>query len=177
MNKNFFNIQTTAKHWFTTIILLLSPIFVMGQENGEKAVEELVNHGFENVRWTDTKEERIYTIENNVYKANGVGIAKAIETIQKSGLPTNKRCKVIVTNLDIPEIALTYHPSSCDSISDNGLRNWQTSYEIGNSWKEVKKEKIKNSFDLIDEIAEYSISGTFLHCLFINITRFLFKID
>ena len=145
MKLKFFSKQAFKRRMFLMVIAILPWMTVIGQIGGECTAEELVQLGFENVRWAENDAERIYTIENNVYKANGVGIAKAIETIQKTGLPTNKRCKVIVTNLDIPEIALTYHPSSCDSISDNGLRNWQTSYEIGNSWEEVKKEKTRNS--------------------------------
>lgn len=116
-----------------------------GQTGGEKATEELVNMGFENVRWTENDDERIYTIENNVFKANGVGIAKAIEIIQRQGLPANKRCKVIVTHLEVPEISLTYHSSGNDTIATGENADWETSYEIGDSWKEVKREKKKNS--------------------------------
>lgn len=143
MRVKFFDNQAFSR-WMTLTILTILPWFtVWGQSGGESTTEELIRLGFENVRWTENNDERIYTIENNVYKANGVGIAKAIETIQKTGLPIGKRCKVIVTNFNIPEIALTYQPSICDSISDNGLKNWQTSYELGNSWREVKGEKKK----------------------------------
>ena len=117
---------------------------VFAQTGGEATTEELVNMGFENVRWTENDEERIYTIENNVYKANGAGIAKAIEVIQKKGLPTNKQCKVIVTNLDVPELSLTYQPSTTAREGEVSLEDWQTSYEIS-GWEEVKKEKLKNS--------------------------------
>jgi hypothetical protein len=138
-----------------TILAILPWFTVWGQSGGESTTEELIRLGFENVRWTENNDERIYTIENNVYKANGVGIAKAIETIQKTGLPIGKRCKVIVTNFNIPEIDLTYQPSICDSISDNGLKNWQTSYELGNSWREVKGEKKKNSSQYKVDIVVY----------------------
>ena len=132
--------------WITLTILTILPwLTIWGQSGGECTTEELIRLGFENVRWTENDNERIYTIENNVYKASGVGIAKAIETIQNTGLPVGKRCKVIVTNFEIPEIALTYQPSVCDSIADNGLKNWQTSYELGDSWQKVKREKKKNS--------------------------------
>ena len=145
MRVKFFMNQA-FKRWIYFITITMLPwLSVWGQSGGENTTEELISLGFENVRWTENDEERIYTIENNVYKANGIGIAKAIETIQKTGLPTGKRCKVIVTNFDIPEIALTYYPNSCDSVPENGIRNWQTSYELGNSWNEVKKEEVKNS--------------------------------
>jgi hypothetical protein len=112
---------------------------------GNETIEELIGMGFENVRCAENENERIYTIENNVYKAQGVGIAKAIEIIQRQGLPSGKRCKVIVTHLEVPEMSLTYHPSnSNDSLSTNGNIGWETSYDV-DGWKEVRKEKAKNS--------------------------------
>ena len=80
-----------------------------------------------------------------MYKAEGVGISKAIDIIQKHGLPTDKRCKVIVTHLEVPELSLTYHPNRYDSTETDDKAGWQTSYEIGQSWDSIKKEKAKNS--------------------------------
>ena len=143
----FYGTTLTNRYWLilmTFILSLASTSQAMGQIGGEATTEELVNLGFENVRWTENDHERIYTIENNVYKANGVGIAKAIEIIQKAGLPTDKKCKVIVTNLDVPELSLTYQPTGKDSMVVTGKEGWQTSYDI-EGWNEVKKEKLKNS--------------------------------
>ena len=116
-----------------------------GQSGTNKAVEELTNHGFENVRWIEDEKECIYTIENNVYKAQGVGIAQALDIIQKYGLSTEKRCKVIVTHLEVPELSLTYHPNQCDTTNVADKRQWETSYEVGDSWSSIKKEKAINS--------------------------------
>ena len=127
---------------------------VFGQVGGEATTEELVNMGFENVRWTENENERIYTIENNVYKANGVGIAKAIEVIQNQGLPENKPCKVIVTNLNVPELSLTYLPTANVKAEENNLSGWQTSYDI-EGWNEIKKEKVKNSSRFKVDIVVY----------------------
>lgn len=123
----------------------MKPSIAWGQTGGEATAEELASMGFENVRWTETETERIYTIENTAYKIQPVGISKAIEIIQRTGLPKGKRCKVIVTRLDVPELSLT-----CESLSGNdticlGKGQWNASYEIGNSWKEVKEEKKRNS--------------------------------
>ena len=147
MRNKFFCLKPSIWLRLTLMLILLnlaSMNNVFAQTGGEATTEELVNMGFENVRWTENDEERIYTIENNVYKANGVGIAKAIEVIQKKGLPTNKQCKVIVTNLDVPELSLTYQPSTTAREGEVSLEDWQTSYEIS-GWEEVKKEKLKNS--------------------------------
>ena len=147
MSKTFFGLKSLHANWFTVILLalILKPVSAFGQaSNGEQTSEMLVDSGFENVRWTENEYERIYTIENNVYKAQGVGIAKAIDIIQKNGLPENKKCKVIVTHLDVPELSLTYEPKeTTDTITER--RNWSTSYDLGNSWKTVKDQKKKNS--------------------------------
>ena len=137
------------------IVMALAPTTeVFGQVGGEATTEELVNMGFENVRWTENENERIYTIENNVYKANGVGIAKAIEVIQNQGLPENKPCKVIVTNLNVPELSLTYLPTANVKAEENNLSGWQTSYDI-EGWNEIKKEKVKNSSRFKVDIVVY----------------------
>lgn len=143
MKQTFFNSWIAYYRWIGLMLAMLSSIAGWGQEK-RNAVEELVEHGFENVRWTENEDECIYTIENYVYKAEGVGISKAIDIIQKHGLPTDKRCKVIVTHLEVPELSLTYHPNRNDSTETDDKAGWQTSYEIGQSWDSIKKEKAKN---------------------------------
>ncbi len=150
MRSDFFKFILTYRNWFFAIVSILSlctpqTMRAQEQQTDNVTVEELVSMGFENVRCTENANERIYTIENNVYKAQGVGIAKAIEIIQRHGLPTGKRCKVIVTHLDMPELSLTYQPSNnTGSLSTKGNTHWNTSYDV-DGWEEVKKEKAKNS--------------------------------
>ena len=147
MKKEFYCVKPTNWHWIiliTIILSLTSTVQALGQTGGEATTNELVNLGFENVRWTENDNERIYTIENNVYKANGVGIAKAIEIIQKMGIPTDKRCKVIVTNLDVPELSLTYQPTGKELTEEGVSEGWQTSYDI-EGWNKIKRKKGKNS--------------------------------
>ncbi len=112
--------------------------------------EQLIQMGFENVRCTENEKERIYTVENAAFKADGVGIKHAVDIIRQNGLPTDKPCKIIVTKLDIPQLTLTYANLSNDSIpADNA--GWNVSYEIDESWNEVKKLKKRNSsFGKID---------------------------
>jgi len=145
MRKTFFNFRSSCRFWMHLMLVMFSSATVWGQEGGQKATEELVNLGFENVRWKDTDTERIYTIENDVYKTQGVGIAKAIDVIQAYGLPTDKPCKVIVTHLEVPEISLTYHPVGNDTTVVGNRSGWQTSYELGESWENIKEEKAENS--------------------------------
>ena len=150
MRSKFLNFTWVFRIWFYTIATILSfcfPQSMRGQEvqTGNETIEELISMGFENVRCTENENERIYTIENNVYKAQGFGLAKAIEIIQRQGLPSGKQCKVIVTHLEVPEMSLTYRPSTNnESLSTSGNTGWETSYDI-DGWEEVRKEKAKNS--------------------------------
>lgn len=131
--------------WLCMLLAAIYSQVAWGQTGGETTTEELVQMGFENVRWTETETERIYTVENSAYKLNGVGVAKAIETIQKNGLPEGKTCRLIVTKLNIPQISLTCTvPEAEDSVQVSN-EDWRVSYDLDDSWKEVKKEKKKNS--------------------------------
>ena len=147
MKVTFFNKKSTYRKWFCTMFFILSATIVWGQSSGDAATDELVKMGFEDVRWTETENERIYTVENVAYRLNGVGITKALEVIQKHGLPEGKTCRIIVTKLNIPQISLTSTPKAiqADSTQVTSREDWNVSYELGNSWKEVKKEKKKNS--------------------------------
>ena len=142
MKLKFFENQAFSRWICLMVIAILPWSTIWGQSEGENTVEELVRLGFENVRWAENESERIYTIENSTYKIQEVGIAKAVQTIQELGLPDNKRCKIIVTRQEIPEMSLTYEPLSKDTAD---LAKWQTSYDLADSWKEVKKEKRRNS--------------------------------
>lgn len=147
MKVTFFNKKSTYMKWFCTMFCILSATIVWGQSSGDAATDELVKMGFEDVRWTETENERIYTVENVAYRLNGVGITKALEVIQKHGLPEGKTCRLIVTKLNIPQISLTSTPKAiqADSTQVTSREDWNVSYELGDSWKEVKKEKKKNS--------------------------------
>ena len=118
------------------------PLKSFSQSTGELTTDSLVKMGFENVRWTDTPEERVYVVENSAYKIQALGIRKAVDIIQSMGLPKDKSCKLIVTNYNIPQVSLTYQPLAGDTTVVNG-EDWKVSYDIGDSWDKVKKEKKK----------------------------------
>ncbi len=113
-------------------------------QTGEDVVDALVKMGFENVGWTENDNERVYVLQNCTYSLQGVGIGKAIDVIQKEGLPENKTCRVVVLDNNIPQISLCYHPVEGDTLSRVERSDWETSYELGDSWKEVRKIKLKN---------------------------------
>lgn len=146
MKKTFFNRESTYR-WFCTILFVLSATIVWGQTSGDITTDKLAEMGFEDVRWTETENERIYTVENVAYRLNGVGIARALEAIQENGLPDGKTCRLIVTKLNIPQISLTSTPKpvGADSVQVINREDWNVSYDLGDSWKKVKKERKKNS--------------------------------
>ena len=171
-----FKLTTTLCRLISLMITILSSIVMWGQSETYKAVVELVEHGFENVRWSENENERIYTIENNVYKTQGVGIAQALDIIQRHGLPTNKPCKVIVTHLEIPELSLTYHPYESDTTEVKDKRRWITSYEVGDSWNSIKKEKAKNSSRFKVDILMYP-QLSFKNLIITQIYQVLFTLN
>ena len=131
-------------YYMGMLLLVAIPFKGFGQSTGELTTDSLVKMGFENVRWTDTPKERVYVIENNVYRLQGVGIAKAVDVIQKTGLAKDKPCRLIVTSYNVPQVSLTYQPVLGDT-NRISREDWQVHYDIGDSWNEVKKQKKKNS--------------------------------
>ena len=79
-------------------------------QTGESTVDALVEMGFENVGWTEDGNERVYVLQNSAYRLQGVGIGKAVDVIQKMGLPEEKSCRIIVLDNNVPQISLYYHP-------------------------------------------------------------------
>jgi hypothetical protein len=114
-------------------------------QTAERTVDALVVMGFENVGWTESADERVYLLQNSAYRLNGVGIRHAISVIQSSGLPAGKPCRVIVLDNNIPQISLYYQPSVADSTSAPDFREWDVSYNLGETWKDVPKRSVKNS--------------------------------
>ena len=103
MRKNI-TIGTTLRR-ISLILFCLLPLKGICQ-TGEATVDALVKMGFENVGWTEDTEERVFVIQNSAYRLEGVGIGKAVDLIQKMGLPENKPCRLIVLDNNIPHLHL-----------------------------------------------------------------------
>lgn len=114
-------------------------------QTGENTVNTLVDMGFENVGWTEDGGERVYVLQNSAYRLQGVGISKAVDVIQKMGLPEKKACRIIVLDNNVPQISLYYHPIKGDTVPQAEHRDWNVSYDLGDTWKEARKVKTKNS--------------------------------
>lgn len=142
MTKQLYGYQSSR--WLIIIYLLAFSLKGMGQ-TGESTAKVLVNMGFENVKWTEDEKERIYVIENSAYRLSGVGIGKAVDLIQNGGLPKHKPCRLIVLNNNIPQLSLYYQPVKNDTLPDASREDWIVSYDLGDSWNKVKREKSQNS--------------------------------
>ena len=114
-------------------------------QTGEETVNTLVGMGFENVGWHEDDKERVYVMENTAYRLNGVGIGKAIDVVQRMGLPQNKPCRLIFLDNNVPQISLYYQPTVADSISEVDRKDWEVSYDLGKNWRKQVKGKKKNS--------------------------------
>lgn len=141
--RKYLNTKTIARGIVFFLCCLL-PLKGFGQ-TGESTVNALVEMGFENVGWTEEGNERVYVLQNSAYRLQGVGIGKAVDIIQKMGLPENKPCRIIVLDNNVPQISLYYRPIMGDSVYQAERNDWSVSYELGDAWKEARKVKLKNS--------------------------------
>ncbi|MBQ8225269.1 MAG: hypothetical protein IJZ86_07975 [Bacteroides sp.] len=141
------------KHLITRCIKITALLFVFClfsvkglAQTGEQAVNTLVEMGFENVGWTEDDNERVYVLQNSAYRLQGVGIGKAVDVIQKMGLPERKPCRIIVLNNNVPQISLYYQPIAvADSVLQAERKDWGVSYDLGGAWEQARKVKLKNS--------------------------------
>ena len=148
-----FNKSADMRKCLTTNTIALLLGFFLGclptqkglAQTGEHTVDALVEMGFENVGWTEDAEERVYVLQNTAYRLHGIGIGKAVDVIQEMGLPERKACRIIVLDNNVPQISLCYHPIIGDSVPEAERRDWNVSYELGDSWKKVRGVKKKNS--------------------------------
>ena len=133
--------------------LLLLPMFTKAQYNkvyADITANMLVDMGFENVIWSEDEKERVYVLENTPWRLQGVGLAHAIDRIQKTGLPEKgKSCRIVVLDNNIPQISLIYtaNPDSLKAAPGSYAARsaWDATYDLGDSWDKVKKEYRMNS--------------------------------
>lgn len=144
-NSNMTKYLTLKMKAFYAVFFLCCVIPLKGWgQNGESTVDALVEMGFENVGWTEDDSERVYVLQNSAYRLNGVGIGKAVDVIQEMGLPENKPCRIIVLDNNVPQISLRYRPIIGDSVPAAERRDWNVTYDLGDSWSKARKVKLKN---------------------------------
>ena len=137
--------QRITGYCILCFLFFLYSIDAMGQ-NAESVVDALVELGFENVGYSEVEDERVYIMQNSAYKLNGVGIGKAVDVIQSQGMPDGKTCRIVVLDNNVPQISLVcYSDSVTDSLNSVSRRDWEVSYELGDSWEQARKAERKNS--------------------------------
>lgn len=123
-------------------------------QGADAVVEKLAAMGFENVRSFEDATEVVLTLESNVYKIKAAGIAKAIREIQSAGLVGGKKCTVIVTDNNVPLVALKY--GADDEAYMGSADEWNvTSRNFDDSWNKVKRVKRKNTSFLNVDVLVY----------------------
>lgn len=150
MRRRHFDMQNyfSVRQLLINLLLCIAPcLTMMGQTKvADDVVDVLAEMGFENIGCVEDDKERIFVLQNSAYRANGVGIAKAVDVIQKSGLSTCKSCRIIILDNNVPQLSLYYQPIIGDSVPEVKREDWKVSYELGNSWNKVRKEiKLENS--------------------------------
>lgn len=139
-------VQNALKRTLLAVLVSALPVLAAAQSKGESTVEALVEMGFENVCYGEDDSELVYVLENSAYRLNGVGIGKAIDLIQKQGLPEGgKSCRLIVLENNVPKISLYCNPGVLKQGKSVERADWNVSYDLGDSWELVKKEERKNS--------------------------------
>ena len=137
--------QRIAKLFTVCVLFCICPIGGVCQD-AAKVVDALVELGFENVGFSEVEDERVYIIQNSAYKLNGVGIGKAVDVVQALGMPEGKTCRIVVLDNNIPQISLVcYSRNETDSLNSVSRRDWNVSYELGDSWEQARKAERKNS--------------------------------
>ena len=135
------------KHLWCAILLIflqMMPVPAAAQ-SGEEAVDELVKMGFENVAFSEDETGRVYMLENNVYRLSGVGVGKALDIIQRYGMPSDgKDCRLVVLENNVPVVSLYCNAGAFEG-KEISRRDWQVSYDLGKEWKKVKGKKRENS--------------------------------
>ena len=92
----------------------------------------------------DAEREPVSYTHLDVYKRQTVyHIKHNVKYIMS--FPEEKSCRIIVLDNNVPQISLYYHPIKDDSVLQAERDDWNVSYELGDTWKNARKIKLKNS--------------------------------
>ena len=96
-----------------SVIALFAVVFLSGfigsgrlYAQQDRVVAALVQAGFENVSLYENDTVALYTIQNSAYKSQEVGVGKALDILSSFEELGNKRCKLVVLENNVPQIAL-----------------------------------------------------------------------
>ena len=95
----------------------------------DSTAEKLAEAGFLNVRAASTDEFRAYSVETDFYKLPVEGLGAVRDMIERSAAGDMRPVKIVATMYDVPEVTMTYDPSS-------GL--WNTTKRLDSSWDALR---------------------------------------
>lgn len=130
------------KRILATILFLASAFVAFTQEiRIDEVVVRLVNEGFVNVRALETDTHQVYTLECDSYKIPAEGLIRVRQLVE-GNYSGDKPVKIIVTNMNVPEVSLNYDPAS---------GRWDVTRRLDESWNAVRKmTKVNSSLGKVD---------------------------
>ena len=140
---NFLTIKKTIALCAAFFLLVSFPLRGISQ-TADDVVKTLIDMGFENVGCTEDADERIYVLQNSVYRVQGIGIAKAVDVVQRMGMPEGKTCRIIVLDNNVPQISLCYSVEPGSDAPKVEHQDWDVSYDLGDSWEKARHVELKN---------------------------------
>lgn len=147
--------------------LLISAPEARAQTDVEEVAEKLVDAGFANVRVLDEGNRKVFAIQNDRYKIQSQGIARALKIIKDCDNSDTLSYKVIATYYDIPQVTLTYEP---------GSEGWKSTYRLDDSWKQIRNVGKRNSsFGKVDVVVYPQFS--FMNLIITQVYQSLFQIS
>ena len=116
----------------------------------DSTAEKLVQAGFMNVRAASTDEFRAYSVETDFYKLPVEGLGAVRDMIERSADGDMRPVKIVATMYDVPEVTMTYDPSS-------GL--WNTTKRLDSSWDALRGgKKLNGSFGKVNILVYPQVS-------------------
>ena len=114
-----------------------------------KVISDLWNEGFMNLRAAEDSSSLVITLENDTYKLQAEGFARALDIIELQTLPTNKPTEVVATKMGVPQVTMRYDPE---------LGRWLTTSRV-NDWDKVRRTRPVNStFGKVDIVLYPQVS-------------------
>jgi len=125
-----------------SFLLPLAAVPCHSQEfDSGKAVSDLWNSGYMNVRCVEDSSSVVITLENDAYKLPASGFANALKLIEEQELPVGKKVDVIGLYHGVPQVTMQYQPE---------IGSW-TATSRTKSWKKVRGERsVNSSFGRVD---------------------------
>ena len=93
-----------------------------------------------------------------------------------SQFPDKKPCRVIVLDNNVPQISLYYKPIIGDSVPQASRSDWNVSYDLGGTWKQIRKVKKENSSLFKVDIVVYP-DFSFQNLIITQIYQVLFNLS